>query len=183
MDGKTGTIEADAELLKKIDEQLKGMSPDVRAEAFQILVERHLGRSSMNPQRVGKSSSVGVKKQRVAKQASHPTFVRDLDLKKSGNAPGLREFYAQKKPKNFTEENAVFVYYLNRLKEVEGVTTNHIFTCYKEVGARLPGALYQSLLDTNRKKGWIDTGNMNRILISPIGENFVEHDLPRKEKG
>jgi len=182
MNEKNGTIEADAELLKKIDAQLKGVSPDIRAEAFQILVERHLGRGPAKPKRLGRSSDSGVKKQRGPKQAAHPTFVKDLDLKKSGNTPALREFYAQKKPETFTEQNTVFVYYLNRLREIEDVTPNHIFTCYKEVGARLPGALYQSLLDTNRNKGWIDTGDTARILITPIGENFVEHDLPKKNR-
>jgi hypothetical protein len=182
MDGKSGSIESDAEVLRKIDEQLKGVSADVRAEAFQILVERHLGRGSSSPARSNKPPSAQPKKQRSTKQSTHPTFVKELDLKKSGNTPGLREFYSQKGPGNFTEQNAVFVYYLNRIREIEDVTTNHVFTCYKEVGARLPGALYQSLLDTNRNKGWIDTSNMGKILISPIGENFVEHDLPRKNK-
>ena len=100
-------------------------------------------------------------------------------MKKSGANPSLRDFYAQKGPKAFSEQNAVFVFYLNKIKELESVTPDSIYTCYKEVGVRVPGAFYQSLLDTSRIKGWIDTGDTNKIRITTVGENFVEHDLPR----
>lgn len=179
---KTGTIEAEAEILKKIDEQLKGLSPDVRAEAFQFLVERHLGRATTSSHGSAASGKAGQVKRRNVKSKSQLAVVKDLNLKKEGTNPSLRDFYAQKMPATFSEQNAVFVYYLNRLKEIEAITPNHIFTCYKEVGARVPGAFYQSLMDTARMKGWIDTGNTDQIRITTVGENFVEHDLPKSQK-
>jgi hypothetical protein len=177
---KIGTIEAEAEILKKIDEQLKGLSPDVRAEAFQILVQRHLGRPSTGSDGL----SIGAKparSKRSGRPASQLAVVKDLSLKKDGSTPSLRDFYAQKSPKTFSEQNAVFVYYLNRMKDIPGISPSHVFTCYKEVSARVPGAFYQSLVDTARIKGWIDTGDTDHLRITTVGENFVEHDLPRNE--
>lgn len=181
MSQKMGTIEAEAEILKRIDEQLKGLSPDVRAEAFQILVERHLGRSSAGSHGSGIVAKGGRGRRRSVRSALQLAVIKDLNLKKEGGTVSLRDFYSQKMPEVFSEQNAVFVYYLNRMKDIDGITPSHIFTCYKEVSARVPGAFYQSLLDTARKKGWIDTRDTNQIKITTVGENFVEHDLPKKK--
>jgi hypothetical protein len=179
---KVGTIETEAEILKKIDEQLKGLSPDVRAEAFQILVQRHLGGLTSSFPRTAASVKPGQPKRRNIKSRTQLSVVKDLNLKKEGTSPSLRDFHAEKSPETFSEQNAVFVYYLNRVKETDTISPSHIFTCYKEVGARVPGAFYQSLLDTSRIKGWIDTANTEQIRITTVGENFVEHDLPKSRK-
>lgn len=42
MVGNHENIEEEAAILKKIDEQIKNLSPEIRKEAFQILVQRHL---------------------------------------------------------------------------------------------------------------------------------------------
>jgi hypothetical protein len=103
-------------------------------------------------------------------------LVRDLDL------TTLRELYKTKKPTSGFEKNVVFVYYLQQtLGMKSGITPNHIYTCYKSVGEKFPAALKQSLIDTARRKGWIDTRDTNSIKLSTIGENLVEHDLPRAE--
>ena len=179
---KTGTIESEAEVLKKIDEQLKGLSPDIRADAFKVLVQRHLGKASTGWHGSAMPAKVGRGKHRGPKATSQPKMIGNLNLKKEGSTPALRDFYSEKLPEAFSEQNAVFVYYLNRLKKVDGITQDHVYTCYKEVGARVPGAFYQSLMDTARKKGWIDTRDMTQITITTVGENFVEHDLPKKKK-
>lgn len=169
-------IEIDAEILRMIDEQVKTMSPDIRAEAFQILVRRHLTKDQ-NLQSSERPIKTAGKRAARAKSGSDISVVRDLDLKKDENGPSLRDFYAQKRPGSFVEHNTLFVFYLNRTKLIEDVTPSHVYTCYKEVGARIPGAFYQSLLDTSRK-GWIDTQNTAKIRVTTVGENFVEHDLP-----
>ncbi len=183
MKEKSVTIQEEAEILKQIDQQLKGLSPDVRKEAFQILVQRHLGGAlSKADIKAAPVAKTAVPKARARKARVAPTIVKDLNLKKEGKAPSLREFYAEKKPKEFAEQNAAFVYYLSKLKEIGSITPNHIYTCYKEVNTRIPGAFYQSLTDTARRQGWIDMSNSEDIRITTVGENFVEHDLPKKVK-
>jgi hypothetical protein len=180
---KTDSLESEAEVLKKIDQQLKGLSPDIRAEAFQILVQRHLKGAAPTAELPGRSTRAGGRKRGGPRPVSELEVIQDLNLKKEGRAPALREFYQLKAPQAFSEHNAVFVYYLKRLKSLDGITPSHIFTCYQEVNARKPGAFYQSLLDTARVKGWINTRDTSDIRITTVGENFVEHDLPKKEKG
>jgi hypothetical protein len=80
------------------------------------------------------------------------------------------------------ESNAVFVYYLQKTAKVSGIDFNHVYTCYKDVAARIPSALKQSLIDTASSKGWLNTSSLNNLQLTTGGENFVELDLPRKGK-
>lgn len=108
--------------------------------------------------------------------------VKDLDLSSKGGKQDLKSFYAAKKPGNGMEKNAVFVYYLQRIANVNGINADHVYSCYKNVGEKVPGALRQSLIDTSSRKGTIDTKSMDNITITTQGENLVELDLPPKEK-
>ncbi|SRR6266851_4658331 len=182
MSNKVQSIEEEAAILKQIDEQLKGLSPDVRSEAFQILVERHLNaaRSSSTARKLQAKDQLS--KERPKRVTESLSVVKDLNLRAQGDIPSLRDFFRAKAPKGFAEQNAVFAYYLVKSKEISPVGTNHIYTCYKEVGQRVPGAFQQSLKDTARRQGWLDTADLDDLRVSTIGENFVEHDLPRKHE-
>jgi|SRR5215472_15905138 len=182
MVGKPDDIEAEAAILKKIDEQVKNLSPEIRKEAFQILVQRHLTGAPQHglSRSTRDSASQNRKKERGRRTTEQPTIVKDLNLKADNASVSLRDFWSKKKPHGFLEHNTVFVYYLTMVKKAEGINQNHIYTCYKDVGARIPGAFYQSLLDTARRKGWLDTQDTQNIRVTTVGENFVEHDLPRQ---
>ncbi len=181
MKEKLQAIEQEAALLKQIDEQLKGLSADVRSEAFQILVERHLGtaRSSGTARKShAKEQPLRDRPKRVNESLS---VVKDLNLRTSGDTPSLRDFCKPKAPNGFAEHNAVFVYYLAKCKEITPVSASHVYTCYKDISQRVPGAFQQSLNDTARRQGWIDMSDPGDIRVTTVGENFVEHDLPRKD--
>ena len=109
-------------------------------------------------------------------------IVKDLDLSAKGAKEALKIFYAKKASATAIQRNAVFVYYLEKVAKVSGVGVNHIYTCYKDVNEKVPGALRQSLFDTSSKKGWIDTKSMENITITTHGENLVEHTLPSKKE-
>lgn len=108
-------------------------------------------------------------------------IVKDLDLSPKGGKQSLRDFYKEKftGPAPAMEINAVFVYYLQKIAGITNITLSHIYTCYKDAGARVPAALRQSLLDTSHRKGWVDTSSFEKLVIATQGENFVEHDLPK----
>ena len=109
-------------------------------------------------------------------------IVKDLELSAKNGKEALKSFYGKKSPTTAMQRNAVFVYYLEKIAKISGVGVNHIYTCYKDVNEKVPGALRQSLLDTSFKKGWIDTKSMDSITITTHGENLVEHELPSKEE-
>ena len=123
------------------------------------------------------------KKGRVSTRGAESyKILPDLDLSAKGEIPSLLDFFKQKSPASALEMNPVFVYYLKKMREVGKVGLNHIYTCYKTVGHRVPTRLYQSLLDTRNRKGTVITDDMNDIRIGTVGENFVENDLPRQKK-
>jgi hypothetical protein len=109
------------------------------------------------------------------------SIVKDLDLSSKSNKQSLRDFYKEKQPQVGMENNAVFVYYMQKIAAINGITVNHVYSCYKDVGARVPTALRQSLIDTSHNKGWIDTASLEDIKVATPGENFVEHDLPKQD--
>jgi hypothetical protein len=91
------------------------------------------------------------------------------------------DFGKEKAPKNFLEQCTVSVYYLKEILELNNIAPNHVFTCFKSAGWKLPASVYDRLTKTASEKGWIDTSEMNDIKISSGGLNLVEHELPKKE--
>lgn len=57
---------------------------------------------------------------------------------------------------------------------------DHIFTCYRNISSiKTPGALQQSLIDTARNKGWLDTASLGDIKVPIAGINHIEHDMKK----
>ena len=106
---------------------------------------------------------------------SSPSMVINLNLSPKGQE-SLKDFIEKRDANNARKLNAIFVYYLQKIAGVENITPNHVYTCFKQMGKKIPTNMPQSLFDTKHVKGWIDTSNLNDIKISPAGENFVEHD-------
>jgi hypothetical protein len=107
----------------------------------------------------------------------HPIAV---DLKSADGKPGLREFYAEKKPGNHYEKAAVFVYYLTKHNKQPEVKLGEMLSCYEEMNEKKPSIL-DIVKNSIRYKGWLQQGSEKysvRLTIS--GENFVKFDLPAK---
>jgi hypothetical protein len=101
-----------------------------------------------------------------------------VDLNAGEGKPGLREFYAEKKPANHYEKAAVCVYYLTKFNKQQEVKFGEILSCYEEVNEKKP-SIVDIIKNSIRYKGWIEPGSEKfsaRLTIS--GENFVKFDLP-----
>ena len=105
------------------------------------------------------------------------SIVKDLDLKPDGN-PAFCEFIAEKKPKDNQEFIVCAVYYLAHKVGQEGITPNHVYTCFKDASRRTPKDLPQTLRNVACRKGWVDSKKQDDIKITNVGDNYVEHDLP-----
>lgn len=101
-----------------------------------------------------------------------------LNLNPSGKE-SLKSFIGQFNVSNGFQYNLLFVYYLQKVISKANINANHIYTCYKTAGIKMPNNLYQSLVDTKRKKGWIESLDMNNITVTISGENYVEQDLKK----
>lgn len=105
-----------------------------------------------------------------------PKFLGDLDLS-IGSLGRLKEFHARYLAKTNYEHNLIFVYYLKEGTGLDEVSEDHIFTCYRTVQVKIPGALRQSLIDT-KTKGWIVVEG-GSVRLTTAGRNHLEHDLAK----
>lgn len=135
-----------------------------------------------------KASAVGSKKiadkapkQMKTKNLESHKMLGDLDLNPQDGI-SLRAFIDSKNPAMAQEINTAIVFYLQKNLTIAAITTDHVYTCYKSAGKKVPTALVQSLKDTMRHKGWIDASDLTKIHLTTAGENLVEHELPRQEK-
>lgn len=115
------------------------------------------------------------------RRASAPSFDQDLNLRPKG-AQSFEDFVAAKKPRNFDERNLASVYYILRITKAGPATVDKVYTCYKDRSWRVPADPRNSLAQTAAKRGWLNTKNMDDIKLTMPGENYVEHDLPPKDK-
>lgn len=126
------------------------------------------------------SEGVIQQKRRRTAEAYSPKLVTDLDLSGGKKGENLRKFYAKYNAKTNMERNLVFVYYLQHSLELKSINCDHIFTCYRDITKlKVPTALYQSLIDTSKNKGWLNTKSMDNIKVTIKGINYIEHDMPK----
>jgi len=130
-----------------------------------------------------KTISSSVKKTIKRKNNSkQPQLVKNLDLKNKKNEKSLIEFMNEKKPKDNIGRTTVFIYYLQNILQISDITIDHVFTCYREAGVKIPNNLQQNLFDIASKRyGYIETKD-SKFTLSTIGINYVEHELPKKVK-
>jgi hypothetical protein len=60
------------------------------------------------------------------------------------------------------------------------VTSNHVFTCYRDQQWPVPTDIANSLARTASRKGFLDTSDLDDIKVEPRGTNHVERGLPVK---
>lgn len=181
--------------MPRIAEAVKVVPEALQAQAFDALMAELKGRTApvktaetggrkSTRRRAGRSrpKAPGEDGKSMRRRATSPSAVRDLDLAPKGEA-SLKDFVAEKQPKTNHDKNVVSVYYLAEVLRLNGVTVDHVFTCYKDMRWREPGNLANSLALTANRKRFLDTASLDDIKLTPAGRNHVDHDLPPKGKG
>jgi hypothetical protein len=183
------------EEMPRIAEAVKVFPEALQAQAFDALMAELKGGTSpiktnetegrKSTQRRARKSRPKAQREdgkRTRRRATSPSAVRDLDLAPKGET-SLKDFVAEKQPKTNHDKNVVSVYYLAEVLGLNGVTVDHVFTCYKDMRWREPGNLANSLALTANRKRYLDTASLDDIKLTPAGRNHVDHDLPPKGKG
>ena len=109
-------------------------------------------------------------------------IVPDLDLKPKGKE-SLRDFFTEKSPKKQWEMIVVFIYYMQKELEIQNITPNHVYTCFKDVNKKASVDIPQGVRNVASRQGYIDSKNGDDLVMTVPGENFVEHDLPASGNG
>lgn len=129
------------------------------------------------PLRIPAAKPKGKSRSKTSSGAS-PSIVRDLNLKPKGK-DSFDKFAAQKKPTSNLHKCVLAVYYLNHELDLAAITVDHVYTCFKHMQWRVPSSLANTMAYAASVYGWLDTRNMADIKMTTIGENLVEHDLPK----
>ena len=114
--------------------------------------------------------------------SSNPQLIKNLDLSgKKGEVESLKDFLEKKKPKSNVQITTACVYYLQNKLNIDEITPDHIFTCYKTAGYRMPNNLMQNLTDTcSSRYGYLSRKD-GKYTLSVLGTNLIEFDLPKQE--
>lgn len=165
----------DLEILRQIDDLLNQSDEKTRQRILGWLNTKYSFFESPEPRKSKKKRSA--KKPKVKTKTNHPTFAKNLNLRPKAGISFL-EFAKSKAPDSIHEKNAVAVYFLE--KELKApADISGVYTCYKEVGWKLPSDVNLSLRRTASSHGFIDTSDTANIRMTVIGENLIEHTLPK----
>lgn len=125
------------------------------------------------------SHNTSVSKSKVNSiKKSQPRFIDDLNLSPVGKESLANFIKRYNYRKSASQQNLLFVYYLKQVLGISNVTQDHVFTCYRNLGVKLPTDLYHSLSDTISKNHWLL--NMSDLNLTSKGLNYVEQNMLRK---
>lgn len=139
-------------------------------------------RSGTRPRKTEPSAENGNAKPRRAAGASQPKIVKELDLRPKGKT-SFADFVKAKNPMNNHDKHAVAIYYLSNEAGLSTVSSDDVFTAWRDAGWKLPPDFMASLRLTASKKRFLDTSNSEALRLLNTGVNRVEHDLPVRKKG
>jgi len=86
----------------------------------------------------------------------------------------LESFYKKFASKSDLERNLLFVFYLEEILEIKGITYDHIYTCYDSLDLNISENLQQTVRNTKSKKGWIETSDAANITVTIKGRNKIK---------
>lgn len=171
-------------VLKEINDLLVSLDDKEAAQrVVRWMWDKYVGPGGPAPQqqapiaRFAGGSSTVRRKGKASKKKESIGLVKDLNLKPA-DRPSLADFAAEKNPVNMIEKALVCVYYLSQIADVSAVSFDHIYTAFKSLAWRLPKD-FRNMVHQAGSRGWLDTKARDDIAVTTMGENFVEHDLPR----
>lgn len=134
--------------------------------------ERKNGTERRNKKGTGGNSKANGKKE--------VRSVKGLNLEPT-EGPSLREVYRSYKKLTRNEKFLVYLVYLKDNLGTEKVTADHIYTCMKAVGDKVPQTLRQILSNSKNKTGWFDIRN-GTIELTQRGRGYHQKELENKKK-
>lgn len=119
------------------------------------------------------SNAVSPKKKGRARQHRRPETL-DIDL--ITGDPTLKDFLDQKNPEGDLKKYLAIAYWLRKYRNIEEVTADHAYTCYRHMGWQVPADASQPFRNAKTTQyGWMRTGSTKGTYsINHIGENVVE---------
>lgn len=179
-----GTLEVEGseDLIKEIYSDFKHLLADADSSKKQDEsgdkkpVDQIIKKQTANKK---KSSSTKSHSSPKPKSSGDPKMLTTLNLRPKGKM-ALKDYAAKYSIKTTEELSLLIVYYLiEELKEK--VSIDHIYTCYKELGKKIPQHLRQTLINQKNNKNYIDINDWDDIKFTIPGMNHMEHDIAKAD--
>lgn len=123
------------------------------------------------------SSENKTKTRRISKGKQFQ-LIKDLDLSTTASRNGLKDFVNEVNPRSNINITTTIIYYMQQIYEYTGdINGDVIFTCWRELGTKIPNDLAGNLRDIcSSKYGYanVESGNYS---ITTRGINLIEHTL------
>lgn len=146
-----------------------------RAKAYLSEVFDENKRETWSPGAAVTPTSV---KKSKSKPSSQLVFLENLNLSPA-DKESLEAFMARHNHRDTAPQlNLLFVYYLKHILKLDGINKDHVYTCYRSMGVKLPKDLYHTLADTISKNQWLL--NISNLDLTSKGLNVVEHEMRTK---
>lgn len=112
-----------------------------------------------------------------SKKSKQYQLIKDLDLSPTEQRKGLKEFVTELNPKSNINISTTIIYYLQNIFGHESIDIDVVFTCWRELGSKIPDDLAGNLRDIcSSRYGYANVEN-GIYSISTRGINLVEHTL------
>lgn len=180
---------SEIDVMKTIEVEIAKISdPDTRVRILRWAWDKYADATAkMDPEGLGSGKAKSKKKSTksiagavTSKAKAGPlSIVKDLNLKPQGKDT-FADFIKKKNPLSQHEQCLCAIYYLRNVAGVSTVSANHVYTCFKLAGWRVPANIKNVMQVAASTKGWLDTSNASDIRMTIHGDNYVEHDLPGK---
>lgn len=136
------------------------------------------GQTKINEILSRENSSESRTKTRKASKVKQFQLIKDLDLSTTTSRKGLKDFVNEAKPTSNINITTTIIYYMQQIYEYAGdINGDAIFTCWRELGTKIPNDLAGNLRDVcSSKYGYANVENGN-YSITTRGINLIEHTL------
>lgn len=114
-----------------------------------------------------------------AKKIFTPEYLPDLIKKEQIDS--LKKFFQDKQPQSHQDSYLCAAYWLKKELSSKDVSANEIYTIYKTLNKRIPEHINQVFRDAKTSRSFFGiTPNKDlHYFITPLGEQYVELDLPK----
>lgn len=137
-------------------------------------------KNSEEPLTISKNKK-GRKQVRKAQKMSSYSLVNDINLLEDGE-PKFLDFCKELSDNISNEKyNAVCVYYFEKVLNLDIITLNHIYTCYKIAGKDYKN-LSATVSNSKNRGKYICDKEPNNFRITQAGQKLVEIDLRKEDK-
>lgn len=164
-----------------VREQIKDVIQNLNADSNNQKIQTPIKVENTETKKQGQS--IGSKNTEHRKATNAEPKVIDNLLPDTQKINDLKTFYTSKKPSGHLENFVVISYWLKENNNMDLVTIDEIYTCYRLLGIKPPKVAIQVFRDAKSKKMWFTSGEKNgQYRISVNGITAVEHDIPSSNK-